>query len=282
MWQTHIDCCQGHRSSFEFQFGVAGKAIREGSVCGGGCVRQRRASQQQVQSLIDKSHLSQSERHSFHYSLTVLLYKRTKYWFKPRYTASRVQDGHRKRNNLKALHQTAPEFHSNTQITSFKQPEIELLFYFEIYWPSNVTHPPNLFSKLVSSQTSVFTVWGNTWRVRWTSPLQKSNNNNSNKKGYGLPEAGKTLLQHSFEQADKEGRKEQRRIFCSAQEQSCNASWWVTKISISVGVAFMRRACVCLSRSARVYLLSICAWMRGRMGKREKAKMKKKMKNELV
>lgn len=176
MWQTHIDCCRGLRGSFEFQFGVAGKAIREGSVRGGGCVRQRRASQQQVQSLIDKSHLSQSKGHSFHYSLTVLPYKRTEYWFKPRYTASRVQGGHRKRKDFEALLQAAPKFHGNTQMTSFKQPVKKVIFLEKIYiyiGPLNITDPTNLFSKLVSSQTSVFTARGNTWRVRWTSPLQK-------------------------------------------------------------------------------------------------------------
>lgn len=85
IWQTHIDCCRGHRGSFEFQFGVAGKAIRKER--GGKC---KLAKGKSATSPI--THRGESFVSVWGALIPLffncLLYKRTKYWFRPLYTTS--------------------------------------------------------------------------------------------------------------------------------------------------------------------------------------------------
>lgn len=230
----------------------------------GGGVRQRRASQQQVQSLIDKSHLSQSKGHSFHYSLTVLPYKRTEYWFKPRNTASRVQGGHRKRKDFKALNQAAPKFHGNTQMTSFQQPVKKVIFFFlekkkhiltDQTSPTQQTCFPSLCPLRPACSLREETLM--TCEVNKSST--KKSNSNSHKKDIG----SLRLVKHCcnavwHKQAGRTRRKEKSTAESAAQEQSCNESWRVAErtstISISVGVAFMRSVFVCAAVCVCVFV----------------------------
>lgn len=122
IWQTHIDCGRGHRGSFEFQFGVAGKAIRKER----GKKKCKVAKGKSATSPI--THRGESFVSVWGALIPLffncLLYKRTKYWFRPLYTISGECRAWNK-NVSESLSIKSQKRSDNTYITSQRQSPLK-------------------------------------------------------------------------------------------------------------------------------------------------------------